>query len=265
MFLQLLFDITLVKKPQFHVKDLQSTTPLLPIPVLIPPTLPPTLNFCKSFAKYYPPPPPAATAPLTCFRASQSAVCPSEFLISRLSWCSSSTRTTASFLQKIALCRGVLKHRQYVLHHLCHRLTWQKVLRKGMPKSRERMQKHNTHTRLHHAGSRRVRWNKEFTLQYLHHRIIQTTVKVVESMLKHKVHITTSTPAHHTDNWQSCGGVCWNTEFTLHPHHRLFCHHPDFTLHWLDLQCVPEMRVWGHSWLDSLQVVLCDTVDNNAP
>ena len=28
MFLQLLFDITLVKKPQFHVKGLQSTTPL---------------------------------------------------------------------------------------------------------------------------------------------------------------------------------------------------------------------------------------------
>ena len=58
MFLQLLFDITLVKKPQFHVKDLQSTTPLLPIPVLIPPTLPPTLNFFKSFEIYYPPPPP---------------------------------------------------------------------------------------------------------------------------------------------------------------------------------------------------------------
>ena len=45
MFLQLLFDITLVKKPQFHVKDLQSTIPLLPIPVLIPPHPPPHPKF----------------------------------------------------------------------------------------------------------------------------------------------------------------------------------------------------------------------------
>ena len=64
MFLQLLFDITLVKKPQFHVKDLQSTTPLPPIPVLPPPTLPhpqPKVSV-KDLQSTTPPPPPSLSS-----------------------------------------------------------------------------------------------------------------------------------------------------------------------------------------------------------